>query len=68
MKVARRVAKLEEGTAPMRDHRLVLRFEGPGSEGLRQPTKEELEGATDVMTVAFVEAKEGRPAHLEQLT
>ena len=60
MNLARRIAKLEEAAAPMRNQRLVLRFEGPGSKGLPQPTKEELEGATDVMTVVFVEATDGR--------
>jgi hypothetical protein len=42
--------------------RFVVRFEGPGSEGLRQPTEEEIETATRVFTVRLVEALDGRPA------
>ena len=67
MNLAKRIANLERVLAPTRDHRLVLRFEGSGSEALPQPTQEELEVATDVMTVVFVEATDGRPVHPEQL-
>ena len=67
MNLARRLAKLEKTEALTRESRIVLRFEGPGSEDLPQPMKEELESATDVITIEFVEAKEGCPAHLEHL-
>ena len=65
MNLTSRIAKLEKTEASTRNSRIVLRFEGPGSERLAQPPQEELEGATDVMTVVFVEAKD--PAHPEQM-
>src|SRR5262249_43151563 len=60
--LARRIAKLEQAASVRRDNRLVLRFEGPGSEKFRQPTKEEIEAASDVLVLQFVAAKDGRPA------
>ena len=62
MNLARRVAKLENAEARMRDNRLVLRFEGPGSEGFPKPTQDDLDRNTEILTVHFVEAKDGRPA------
>ena len=62
MSLARRIAKLEKIETMTRDNRLVLRFEGPGSEGLPQPTQEEIDGAAMVITVVLVAAKDGRPA------
>jgi hypothetical protein len=61
--LSRRLAKLER-TEAYRSARSVVRFEGPGSEGSRQPTKEAIETATRVFTVRLVEALEGRPAML----
>jgi hypothetical protein len=46
----------------MRENRLVLRFAGPGSERMPQPTKEEIADGLEVFTVRFVAAKDGKPA------
>jgi len=46
MNLVRRLMKLEKFAAPIRANRFVLRFEGPGSEGMPQPTKEEMEDAS----------------------
>ena len=43
MNLARRIAKLERIKADTQFPRIVLRFEGPGSEDMRQPTQEELD-------------------------
>ena len=59
-KLNNRLARLEQLLAPKRQPRLVVRYEGPGSEGLPQPTQEEME-QNPVITVVFVEAKDGRP-------
>jgi hypothetical protein len=61
LNLSRRLAKLERTETLRRDLRAAVRFEGPGSEGLRQPTQEEVDGATKVITVRFVEALDGRP-------
>lgn len=60
--LTRRIARLEKIAAPMRENRILLRFEGPGSESLAQPTKEDIDSAAQVMTIRFVAATEGRPA------
>ena len=62
MNLVRRIAKLEKIETMTRDNRLVLRFEGPGSEGLPQPTQGDRDRDTEILTVHFVEAKDGRPA------
>ena len=59
--LGRRIGKLEKSVALTRDNRLVLRFVGPGSEPLTQPTKEEIDNGAEIFTVRFVEAKDGRP-------
>ena len=62
MNVAKRLAKLEKTAAPIRANRFVVRFEGPGSERMPQPTEEQIEDAVRVFTVRFVAAIDGRPA------
>jgi hypothetical protein len=62
MNLARRLAKLEKAEALTRDNRVVLRFEGPGSEGLPQPAQDKIDAGVEIFTVRFVEAKDGRPA------
>lgn len=62
MNVARRLAKLEKAAAPIRGNQFVVRFEGPGSERMPQPTQEQMEDAVKVFTVRFVTAIDGRPA------
>ena len=62
MYLARRIAKLEKIETMTRDNLLTLRFEGPGSEGFPQPPQEDIDNDTDILTVHFVEAKDGRPA------
>ena len=59
--LARRIARLEKSTAPIRGKRFVVRFEGPGSEGVPQPTDEEIENCVKVFTARFVESIDGRP-------
>ena len=62
MKLSKRVAVLEKIASPVEQSRIVIRFVGPGSEDLTQPTEEEIRGGTTIMTVRFVEGKAGRPA------
>ena len=62
LNLVRRIAKLEKTEVLTRDNRVVLRFEGPGCEGLPQPTQEDIERHTEILTVRFVAAKDGRPA------
>ena len=57
----RRLNQVEQTLVPPKDHRLVLRFEGPGSERCPQPTEEEMAGH-EVLVIQFVAAKDGRPA------
>jgi len=59
--LARRLNRVESTLAPRNDLRIVLRFEGPGSEGLPQPTEEEIREANRVLTIRFVAARDGRP-------
>ncbi len=59
--LARRLAKLEENTIPRRSNRMLVRFEGPGSEGLQQPTGDEITQGLPVLIVRFVAARDGRP-------
>jgi hypothetical protein len=60
MSFARRVLKLERRMAPKHPPRIVVRYEGPGSEEFPQPDGEVDENTT-VIVVRFVEAKDGRP-------
>jgi hypothetical protein len=62
MILARRIVRLEKLAAPIRENRIVLRFEGPGSESCPQPTREDIASGAQIVTVQFVEAKDGRPA------
>jgi len=59
--LAKRLAKLEELTIPRRANRMLLRFEGPGSEGLVQPTQEEIDEGLPVLVVRIIAARDGRP-------
>jgi hypothetical protein len=61
MILARRISKLEKTVTLMRENRLVLRFEGAGSERMPQPTKDEIADGLEILTVRFVAAKDGRP-------
>jgi len=40
----------------------MLRYEGPGSENMPQPTQEEM-AKFPVLTIRFVAPKDGRPAN-----
>jgi len=55
MNLARRIAKLEKITTDKQLPRLVLRFEGPGSEAMVQPTADELDGNVEIVTICLVE-------------
>ena len=60
--LTRRITKLEKSAVLIGDNRLILRFEGPGNEGMPQPTKEEIADGLEIFTVRFIAAKDGRPA------
>ena len=55
MQLLRRLAKLEQVEVRSRPWRVVILFEGPGSENMSQPTKREIDEATNVTGVRFVE-------------
>jgi hypothetical protein len=59
--LSRRLRRLEERFAPKGQNRLVIRYEGPGSEGFAQPKEEDIDENTSVLVVRFVPAKDGRP-------
>ena len=61
MNFTRRVSRLESWMAPRRRPRVILRFEGPGSESLPQPDEEIDDDNNPVVVLRFVEAKDGRP-------
>ena len=61
MNLARRVSRFERCMAPRRQPRVVLRFEGPGSESLAQPDEAIDDDNNPVVVLRFVEAKDGRP-------
>ena len=68
MNLSRRLAKLESAGVLPRDLRAVIRFEGPGSEGFKVPTNEEIAGASHVITVCFVQARDGKPWYPEPMS
>ena len=59
--LVRRLKQVETTLAPPKNHRWVVRFEGPGSEHLPKPTEEEIRDH-QVLVVQFVAARDGRPA------
>jgi len=61
MNFTKRITKLERFMVPKRPPRIVLRYEGPGSERFPRPTQEELDDGWPVITMRFVAAKDGRP-------
>jgi hypothetical protein len=60
--LVRRMVRLEKSLTLARENRLVLRFVGPGSEGIPLASKEDIDNSAEVFTVCFVAAKDGRPA------
>ncbi len=54
MNLARRVARLERTVGATPSPRLVLRFEGPGSEDMKQPSDDQLDQFTEIHTVVFI--------------
>jgi hypothetical protein len=58
----KRVARLEQWLAPKRRPRVLMRYEGPGSECFPQPTEAEIKEGWPVLTIQFVDANYGRPA------
>jgi len=54
--IASRLSRLEKIAPPARLPRIIVRFEGPGSENLPQPNEDEMDENTRVITVQFVEA------------
>ncbi|HUA85864.1 MAG TPA: hypothetical protein VMB85_18520 [Bryobacteraceae bacterium] len=61
MNFTKRIAKLELLMVPKRQPRIVLRYEGPGSERFPQPAQEALGEARLVLAVQFVPGQDGRP-------
>jgi len=55
MNLARRIAKLERIKTDRQLPRVVLQFEGPGSEDFAQPTEDELDGNFEIVTICLVE-------------
>jgi hypothetical protein len=66
--LSRRLAKLESAGVLQRDLRAVIRFEGPGSETFDVPTDEEIAGASHVITVCFVQARDGKRWYPEPMS
>ena len=63
MILVRRILKLEKMLAPRRDNRLILRFTGPGTDQMPQPTQDDIDRGLEILTLHFVAAKDGRPAY-----
>lgn len=61
MNFTKRVAKLEQLLVPKRRPRIVIRYAGPGTEHFLQPTAEDIADSMGVITLRFVEARDGRP-------
>jgi hypothetical protein len=57
----RRLDRVERTLAPQKENRMVLRFEGPGTEHFPKPSVEGID-ERDILTVVFVEARDGRRA------
>ncbi len=55
MNLANRIARLVRIKTNQQAPRVVLRFEGPGSEDMAQPKEDELDGNTEVVTICLVE-------------
>jgi len=62
MILVKRISKLEKAITPRRDNRLLLRFTGPGSDQMPQPTQDDIDSGVEILTVRFVAAKDGQPA------
>jgi hypothetical protein len=67
MNFTKRVAKLEQLMVPKRQARVVLRYEGPGSERFLRSTQKEMDG-NRVVVLRFVEARNGRAVRVLQLS
>jgi hypothetical protein len=61
MNFSKRIATLERFLVPKRQPRIILRYEGPGTERFPQPTQEELDEARLVLVIRSVGAKDGSP-------
>jgi hypothetical protein len=59
--IVRRLNRVERTLAPRKYLRVVLKFEGPGSERFPRPTEAEM-ADSQVIVVRFVAARDGRPA------
>ena len=62
IQLTRRIAKLEKSAVLRRDNRIIVRYEGPGSERMPPPSQEDIDSGAEILTVCFVAAKDGRPA------
>jgi hypothetical protein len=59
--LVRRLKQVERTLTPRQDLRVVVIFEGPGSERFPRPTEEEI-AESHVIVVRIVAARDGRPA------
>jgi len=66
MNFAKRVLKLERQLAPALPPRIVLRYEGSGSQKFSEQG-EEIDENTRVVVVRFVAARDGRPADQQEV-
>jgi len=64
MNFRRRVSRLERRMIPERPQRVVLRFEGPGTEGMSQP-EEDIDENTLVVVIHAVETRPVEPTAQE---
>jgi hypothetical protein len=65
MNLSRRLAKLERAEA-RKEVRFVVRFEGPGSEGMQQPTEEEMMKVNKNLIARIWKEADLKPHRLER--
>lgn len=56
----KRIARLEQWLIPERPPRILIRFEGTGSERLPQPTRDEIDEGWPMVIFRLVSAKESQ--------
>jgi hypothetical protein len=58
MRLSHRLKRLEHQHCETKPYRIVIQWEGPGSECHCQPSQDELDQATQVITIMFVGSPE----------
>jgi hypothetical protein len=64
----RRLGQVESALVPRKQYRIVMRYEGPGSERFTEPTEAEIRVATQILNIKFVSARDGRPESGSEIT